>query len=105
MKKRWILPLLLVLCSFPGLYAQRVDTINTSSLSTTGLGQYNLQRRNLEFLERVVSFSSISWVTLPFTDIGYDDPKSPYILSADVAPHFNIGGESWPVVLQITPRY
>jgi hypothetical protein len=105
MEKRWILPALLTLCCLPGLYAQRVDSLNASSLSATGLGQYNLQRRNVEFLERVVSFSSISWVTLPYTDIGYDDPKSPYILSADVAPHFNIGGESWPVVLQITPRY
>jgi hypothetical protein len=105
MKKSVIVSVLLFLGCFPALFAQRPDSIISGILTVAGQGQYNLQRRNLEFLERVVSFSSISWVTLPFNDIGYDDPKSPYILSADVSPHFNIGGESWPVVLQITPRY
>lgn len=105
MKKRWIVLVLLLPGMLSLAQAQQNDTLGTGILSDAGQGQYNLQKRNREFFDRVVSFSPISWVTLPFTDLGYEDPKSPFILSADISPQFNIGGESWPVALQITPRY
>ncbi|MGV3502977.1 MAG: hypothetical protein ACO1O1_04670 [Adhaeribacter sp.] len=105
MMKRWIVLAFLVAGLLPLAQAQQTDTLRTGTLTEAGQGQYNLQKRNREFFDRVVSFSPISWVTLPFTDLGYKDPKSPFILSADISPQFNIGGESWPVALQISPRY
>lgn len=105
MKKR-LLVLLVGFFGWPGLLqAQDRDSAGVSQLSLPNLGKYYLQKRNLNFFERVVSFSTVSWVSLPYTDLGYKDGKSPYVLSADISPHFNIGGESTPVALQITPRY
>jgi hypothetical protein len=105
MKKSLILLLCILLNGSALLFAQRQDSAGVSRLSVAGFGQFNLQKRNLDFFERVVSLSTISWVSLPYTDLGYKDGKSPYVLSADISPHFNIGGEDWPVALQVTPRY
>ena len=105
MKKRLLVLLFLLLTGQGVLRAQDPDSAGVSKLSLDGLGKFNLQKRNLDFFERVVSFSTVSWVSLPYTDLGYKDGKSPYLLSADVSPHFNIGGENTPVTLQITPRY
>src|SRR3712207_6569181 len=103
MKKRLLALVFIWLHAAPFLSAQD-PRAGVSSLSDPDLGQFNLQRRNLDFFERVVSFSTVSWVSLPYTDLGYKDGKSPYVLSADISPHFNIGGEDWPVALQVTPR-
>lgn len=60
-------------------------------------------KRNYDFYRRVLSFSRLSWASPYFLDRG--SAKGWYILSADISPHFNIGGERLPVVFQLTPRY
>jgi hypothetical protein len=60
-------------------------------------------KANYDFYKRVLSFSQLSWASPPFLDRGSE--KGSYILSADISPHFNIGGERMPFVFQLTPRY
>src|SRR5262245_24777731 len=58
-------------------------------------------KSNYDFYKRVLSFSQLSWVAPTFLDRGSE--KGYYVLSADISPHFNIGGERTRFVFQLTP--
>lgn len=61
------------------------------------------QQVNKDFFNRITQFSQLSWVCVPYTDLGSD--KKGYILSADIAPQFFIGGERMRFAIALTPRY
>ncbi|MBK7566862.1 MAG: phospholipase A [Chitinophagales bacterium] len=64
-----------------------------------------LQKRisNKTFLNQTLNYSNLSYVSPPFLDIG--NPKSWYILSADISPQFVIGGSWMKFPIHLTPRY
>jgi hypothetical protein len=81
-----------------------VSTILLLGIADSAICQLTArQLDNKDFFKRVSQFSDISWVSPPFSDIG--SPKNFYILSADIQPHFMIGGEKLPFVIEFTPRY
>lgn len=58
---------------------------------------------NRNFAAETMKYSSLSYVTGPFMDLG--SPKGYYILSADVSPQFVVGGDWIRIPIHFTPRY
>ncbi len=77
--------------------------IAIDSVPANVLRKYNRQMANKDFYTRVTQFSELSWVSPPFMDWG--DEKDGFILSADISPHFFIGGEKTRFVLAVNPKY
>ena len=76
---------------------------DTVALTQQDKDQFERQKDNKDFYTRVTQFADLSWVSPPFFDHGSE--KGWYILSADISPHFFIGGERMPFVIGLTPRY
>lgn len=85
----------LILC-FNSLNAQ--DVINSKKNKIL-----NNRIRNITFLQQTLNYSSLSYFSPPYFDIG--SPKNGYILSADIIPQFIIGGKWMKFPIHITPRY
>ena len=101
MKKLLVLQFLFV--GSISLLAQKNVLPDTAIITTADINQFNRQKDNKDFYTRVTQFADLSWVSPPFLDHGSE--KGWYILSADVSPHFFIGGERMPFVVGLTPRY
>ncbi len=96
--------LFLCVCSLIIASAQAVvDTTRLSTLTPKETEEYLKQLDNKDFFSRISNFSELSWASPPAFDVGHH--KGIYILSADISPHFLIGGETMPFVVALTPRY
>lgn len=58
---------------------------------------------NKALLQHTLNYAPLSYVSPPYLDVG--NPKTAYILSADIMPQFVIGGEWMPIPIHLTPRF
>lgn len=67
----------------------------------------NVVRRresNQRFLQQTINYTVPSYATIPYIG-ALGEPKTPYILTADIMPHFVFGGPRSPLAIHFTPRF
>ncbi len=111
MKRKQLLTITIIQFSFfftmislPGMAQSNKARQNSQdTVPSNVMDIYQRQKANKAFFGRVLSFSDISWASLPGCDQG--SKKGSYILSSDIQPHFTIGGEKTRFAILLTPRF
>ena len=78
--------------------------LNSDSERTAVAHLVAYRTANKRFFQQTLQNTVSSFVTFPTVGM-QGGPKSPYILTADIMPHFALGGPKLPIAVHFTPRF